>query len=377
MLRGSLFTVTVLLAALMATPALAASKINSEQGAFTVETVAEGLKSPWGLVFLSDGQMLVTEKPGTLRIIQADGTLGAPLEGLPEIAARGQGGLLDVTLDPDFANNKLVYFSFSEPGEGGSSTAVARGVLNDDRLDNVEVIFSQKPKVRSNGHFGSRLIFANDGALFVTLGDRQQDFNIAYPQKLDNHIGKVVRINSDGSVPEDNPYVGKDGLDEIWSYGHRNIQGAVLHPQTGELWTNEHGPQGGDEINIARATLNYGWPIITYGEQYGGGKIGIGTHKEGMEQPLYHWVPSIATAGMTFYTGDAFPDWKGNLFVTGLRGQVLSRLVVEGEQVKHEERLLTDAVGKRLRHVVQGPDGFLYLLTDESNGEILRLKPAR
>src|SRR5690606_3391226 len=239
MLRAKLTTTLVLVTGLMAMPALAASKINSERTSFTVEKVAEGLKNPWGMTFLPDGDMLVTERSGTLRVVAANGTLGAPLKGLPEIAARGQGGLLDVTLDPDFAENQLVYISYSEPGKGGTSTAVARGQLADDRLHNVEVIFSQKPKVNSNGHFGSRLVFANDGTLFVTLGDRQQDFKIAYPQKLDNHIGKVVRINSDGSVPADNPYVGKEGLDEIWSYGHRNIQGAILHPTTGELWTNE------------------------------------------------------------------------------------------------------------------------------------------
>ncbi len=376
MFPGKLTTL-LLLAALLAVPAQAASTITSERASFTVETVTEGLQNPWGLAFLPDGSMLVTERPGQMRVVSPSGEKGPALQGLPEITARGQGGLLDVALDPNFSDNRWVYFSFSEPGDGGTSTAVARGQLGEGRLDNVEVIFSQRPKVNSNGHFGSRLVFDQAGRLFITLGDRQQDFDLAYPQKLDNHIGKVVRINSDGSVPDDNPYVGREGLDEIWSWGHRNIQGATLHPQTGELWTNEHGPQGGDEINIARATLNYGWPVITYGEQYGGGKIGIGVRKEGMEQPLYYWLPSIATAGMTFYTGDAFPGWQGSLFVASLRGQVLSRLDIEDERVMHEERLLGKEVGKRLRDVVEGPDGFLYLLTDESNGAILRIKPAK
>lgn len=377
MFPAKITTALLLVSALAASAHLAAKEISSERADFTVETVTEGLKNPWGLAFLPNGAMLVTERPGQMRIVSPAGEKGPALEGLPEIAARGQGGLLDVTLDPQFSDNRMVYFSFSEPGEGGSSTAVARGQLGEGRLNDVEVIFSQQPKVNSNGHFGSRLVFADNDTLFITLGDRQQDFDKAYPQKLDNHIGKVVRINRDGSIPEDNPYVGQEGLDEIWSWGHRNIQGATLHPKTGELWTNEHGPQGGDEINIARATLNYGWPVITYGEQYGGGKIGIGVRKEGMEQPLYYWLPSIATAGMTFYTGDAFPGWQGSLFVTSLRGQVLSRLDIDGERVMHEERLLGKEVGKRLRDVVEGPDGYLYLLTDEANGAILRIKPAK
>jgi|SRR5690554_1170966 len=370
------FTTLLLLAGTLLLPTWALSATDSERASFVVETVTDGLSNPWGLAFLPDGSMLVTERSGQMRIVTAQGKKGPPLQGLPEIVARGQGGLLDVTLDPAFGDNRQIYFSFSEPGKGGSSTAVARAQLADERLENVEIIFSQQPKVKSHGHFGSRLIFDQQGKLFITLGDRQQDFDLAYPQKLDNHIGKVVRINSDGSIPADNPYVDGEGLDEIWSWGHRNIQGAALHPQTGELWTNEHGPQGGDEINIARATLNYGWPEITYGEQYGGGKIGRGVRQEKMEQPLYYWLPSIATAGMTFYTGEAFPGWQGSLFVTSLRGQVLSRLDIEGERVMHEERLLQREVGKRLRHVVEGPEGYLYLLTDESNGAIVRLRPA-
>lgn len=355
-------------------------EVDTEKARVKVSTVTDGLKNPWGLTFLPSGAMLVTERSGDMRVVSADGTKGPALKGLPEIESRGQGGLLDVTLDPDFAENRWVYFSFSEPGEGGTSTAVARGKLDSDsseELTQVEVIFSQKPKVKSNGHFGSRLVFRDDGTLFVTMGDRQQDFEDAYPQKLNSHIGTLVRINSDGSVPDDNPFVGnKRALPEIWSYGHRNVQGADLHPQTRELWTGEHGPQGGDEINLTEAGKNYGWPVITYGEQYGGGKIGEGTHKEGMEQPLHYWDPSIANAGMTFYTGDKFPQWRGNLLVTALKFQLLSRLELEGTEVKHEERMFADSVGKRLRDVVQGPEGYLYLLTDDSNGAILRVTPA-
>lgn len=345
-----------------------------------IVTVAEGLTHPWGLAFLPDGRMLVTERSGQMRLVTPEGEKGPALQGLPEIVSRNQGGLLDVTLDPNFEQNQWVYFAFSEPGEGGTSgTSVARGKLGDNQLNDVKIIFAQKPKVKSNGHFGSRLVFKDDGTLFITMGDRQQDHKERLPQKLDSHIGTVARIHPDGSVPSDNPFIeDKNALPEIWSYGHRNIQGADLHPITRELWTGEHGPQGGDEINITLPGKNYGWPVITYGEQYGGGPILEGiTHKEGMEQPIYFWRPSIANAGMTFYTGDKFPGWENNLLVTSLRAMTLSRLVVENNRVIHEERLLTDSLGKRLRDVVQGPDGFLYLLTDESNGRILRLEPAQ
>ncbi|MGD8175789.1 PQQ-dependent sugar dehydrogenase [Marinimicrobium sp. ARAG 43.8] len=355
--------------------------VDSEKAKLSVTTITDGLSNPWGMTFLPNGDMLVTERSGDMRIVSADGTKSAPLKGLPEIVSRGQGGLLDVNIDPDFSENRWVYFSFSEPGSGGTSTAVARGKLLAEHLDElreVEVIFSQQPKVRSNGHFGSRLVFRDDGTLFITMGDRQQDFEDNYPQKLDSHIGSVARINPDGSVPEDNPFVNRDGaLPEIWSYGHRNVQGAALHPETRELWTGEHGPQGGDEINITRADHNYGWPIITYGEQYGGGEIGEGTEKEGMEQPVHYWDPSIANAGMIFYTGDQFPQWKGNLLVTALKFQLVSRLELEGEKVVHEERLFADSIGKRLRDIEQGPDGNLYLLTDDRNGAVLKVSPAK
>jgi len=278
-------------------------------------------------------------------------------------------------LAPDFATSKKIYFSYSEPGEKGTnSTAVAHAILNGNTLEKVTRIFSQKPKIESSAHFGSRLVWAEDGTLFVTLGDRYSEKDKA--QTLDNHQGKVIRINADGSVPQDNPYVKKAGaLPEIWSYGHRNVQGAAINPLTKKLWTGEHGPQGGDELNIDEAGKNYGWPVITYGENYGGGKIGEGTHKDGMEQPVYKWVPSIATAGFIFYTGDKFPQWKNNILVTSLREQTLVRLVLDGDKITKEGRLLKKDVGQRLRSVIQGPDGLIYLATDESKGKILRLSP--
>ncbi len=334
-----------------------------------LETVAQGLEHPWGLAFLEDGRMLVTERGGKLRIVE-EGKVGAPIKGLPEIAAGGQGGLLDVSVREDW-----IYFAFSEPGEtqGENSTAVARARLTGNSLSELAIIFRQSPKFPSRGHFGSRLVFAPDGSLFITLGDRQKARDDA--QLLDNHHGKVVRIWPDGRVPEDNPFVGKDGaLPEIWSYGHRNIQGAAIHPDTGELWIHEHGPQGGDEVNIARAGKNYGWPVISYGEEYGGGKIGVGTEKAGMEQPQYYWTPSIAPSGMTFYTGDAYPQWQGNLFVGALKFQYLGRLSLDGNEVVAEQRLLEDSLDQRVRDVVQGPDGMLYLLTDQRRGQLLRLQ---
>lgn len=351
--------------------------VPSETTPLRVITVAEGLKNPWALDFLPNGNMLVTERGGQMRIVNKDGTKGPTLKGLPEIFTRGQGGLLDVALAPDFATSKRIYFSYSEPAEEGkaNSTAVAYATLTGNQLKNVTRVFSQQPKFASTAHFGSRLVFAPDGTLFITLGDRYSRMEDA--QTLNNHHGKVVRINPDGSVPGNNPYVQTPGaLPEIWSIGHRNIQGAALHPTTGKLYTGEHGPQGGDEINLDEAGKNYGWPIITYGENYGGGKIGIGTHKKGMEQPLYKWVPSIAPAGMTFYTGNKFPEWKGDLLVASLRGKALVRLELEGEKITHEERLLEKEIGERLRDLVQGPEGYLYLISDETNGKIYRLEPA-
>ena len=340
-------------------------------------TIASGLQNPWGLAFLPDGRMLVTERAGRLRIVQTDGRLSEPVTGLPRIDVGGQGGLLDVAIDPKFADNALVYWSYSEPGttgEGGNSTAVARGKLEGTQLTGVKVIFRQSPKVASSAHFGSRLVFARDGRLFVTLGDRFSRRDDA--QTLDTHHGKVVRIEADGRVPADNPFVGRSGaLPEIWSYGHRNLQGAALHPQTGELWAHEHGPQGGDELNLVAAGKNHGWPVITYGREYGTGfKIGDGTARADVVAPLTYWVPSIAPSGMAFLTSDRYPGWKGNLFIGALRGALLVRLELDGSTVLKEHRLLK-SLGERIRDVRQGPDGWLYLLTDSSNGRVIRLEP--
>ena len=334
--------------------------------------VARGLEHPWGLAFLPDGRMLVTERPGRLRIVAANGQLSAPLAGVPAVQAGGQGGLLDVALDPGFAQNKLVYLSFSEPGTGGASTAVARGQLGDKGLTSVRVIYRQVPKVSGSGHFGSRLVFRRDGTLFVTQGDRQSYSEQA--QDLASGLGKVVRINSDGSIPKDNPFVGRQGVrPEIWSYGHRNAQAAALDPTTGELWTVEHGARGGDELNHPQAGKNYGWPVISYGRHYSGRKIGEGTSKAGMEQPVYYWDPVIAPSGMAVYTGDAYPGWKGNIFIGSLSPGGLVRLTMEKGRVKTEERYLEE-LNERIRDVVQGPDGKLYLLTDNDDGRILRVE---
>ncbi|MFN8828304.1 MAG: PQQ-dependent sugar dehydrogenase [Labrys sp. (in: a-proteobacteria)] len=338
-----------------------------------VEVVAGGLEHPWGLAFLPDGRMLVTERPGRLRIVAADGTVSPPVEGVPTVDDNGQGGLLDVALDPAFAQNGLVYLSFSEPGEGGSGTSVARGRLDGTTLRDVGVIYRQTPKVGGGRHFGSRLVFAPDGTLFVTQGDRGSMSESA--QDLATTIGKVVRIKPDGSIPADNPFIGRsDARAEIWSYGHRNAQGATIDPATGLLWTVEHGARGGDELNQPQAGRNYGWPVITYGRDYSGEKIGVGTTRSGLEQPVYYWDPSIAPSGLTFYTGDAIPAWKGSLFLGALAGQRLVRLTLREGKVTGEEVLLAD-LGERIRDVVEGPDGFLYLLTDSDDGRVLRIRP--
>jgi aldose sugar dehydrogenase len=340
----------------------------TKTGTIKVETVATGLAHPWGLAFLPDGRMLVTERTGTLRLVSKDGKLSAPLSGVPEVVVAGQGGLLDVAIDPDFKSNSLVYLSYSEPGEGGASTAVARGKLGDSGLENVEVIFRQVPKINGNLHFGSRLVFAPDGTLFVTLGER---FQFAPAQDLNNDLGKIVRINPDGSVPKDNPFVGrKDVRPEIWSYGHRNPQGAAINPETGKLWETEFGPRGGDELNIPQAGANYGWPVVSWGNHYTGEDIpDPPTHPE-FADAIYHWNPVISPSGITFYTGDAISAWKGNLLIGGLSEQAIVRLTLDGEKVVDEERI---PMGTRIRDVVQGPDGAVYALTDEGNGEILRL----
>ncbi len=344
--------------------------------AIKVETFARGLVHPWGLAFLPDGRLLVTERPGRLRIVGKDGRLSAPVQGVPKVYASGQGGLLDVQIGPDFATSGAVYLSYADPRDGSrNGTSVARGKLVTDggggRLEDAKVIFRQEPAYASAQHFGSRIVFTRDGSLFVTLGERYSARDQA--QNPANHLGKLVRIMPDGSPYAGNPK--KPGWrPEIWSIGHRNVQGAALHPETGKLWTAEHGARGGDEINIPEAGKNYGWPVITYGRDYSYAKIGEGTHKAGMEQPIYYWDPSIAPSGAAFYTGDRFPEWKGNLFVGALAGQALHRLVLDGEKVVGEETLLADQ-GERIRDVRNGPDGALWLLTDNPEGRVLRVVP--
>ncbi|MGK9170263.1 PQQ-dependent sugar dehydrogenase [Inquilinus limosus] len=377
------FAAPVLAAAALLIPVTDAAAVDAtydtEKGRIRVQTVGEGLSHPWGLAFLPDGRMLVTERDGDLRLVVAGGRPSAPIAGVPKVVVGGQGGLLDVVVDPSFIQSRMVYLSYSEPGRGGNSTAVARGRLSEDgtRLTGVEVIFSQKPKLDSSMHFGSRLVFDRQGHLFITLGERFQARTRDQAQQLNSHLGKVIRIWPDGSVPEDNPFAGrKDALPEIWSYGHRNIQGAALDPDTGVLWINEHGPRGGDEINIPEAGKNYGWPVVSYGVNYNGSPVGTGKQEApGMVGPIYHWTPSIGVSGMAFYTADAVPGWRGNIFVGGLAIPKLVRLERNGDRITGSEDLLED-LALRIRQVTQGPDGALYLLTDESDGEILRVGPA-
>lgn len=344
-----------------------------------VEEIAAGLDHPWSIAFLPDARMLVTERPGRMRVVTTDGRVSAPIAGLPDVDARGQGGLLDVTLSPDFSRDRLIYWSYAEPrGDATNGTSVARGRLSDDlaRVDDVQVIFRQQPAWRSTGHFGSRLVFDRAGHLFITLGERQLPAPRQLAQDLATDLGKVVRINADGSIPSDNPFVGRaNARPEIWSYGHRNVQGADLNPATGELWTIEHGPQGGDELNIPRAGRNYGWPVITYGEDYSGRPEGEGIAvRAGMEQPIYYWDPVIAPGDMDFYRGDLFP-WRGDILIAALRGEALVRLRIAGERVVGEERVL-EGQG-RLRDVAEAADGALWVITDATNGRLLRLTPER
>ena len=352
--------------------------------AFDVVTVAEGLENPWGVAFLPNGKMLITERPGRLRVVSADGKLSEPVAGLPPVDARGQGGLLDVALDPSFASNGLIYWTYAEPGDGVNNTAAARGKFVDGpvpRVEDVKVIYSQRPSIASRQHYGSRLVFARDGLLYITQGERSITEGRMQAQRLDGLIGKIVRIHPDGTIPKDNPFVGREGVrPEIWSLGHRNIQAAALNPSTGELWEVEHGTRGGDEINIARKGKDYGWPTIAYGIEYAGGPILDGlTAKEGMEQPIYYWDPVIGPSGMAFYTGNLFPAWRGNLFIGGHATSDLVRLELNGEKIVGEERLLTDLQPKRerIRDVRQGPDGAIYLLTDSQQGRLLKLVPKR
>ena len=362
-------------AALSAASTASAQTVRSQAHSFKVVTLTEGLEHPWGLAFLPDGRMLVTERPGRLRVVAADGKLDPrPVEGLPAIAETGQGGLLDVALHPQFRDNRWVYLSYAARGDRGVGTEVLRGKLSGHRLEDTQVLFRMQPKSGGGRHFGSRLVFDRAGYLFITLGDRgDQD----RAQRLNDHAGSVIRLHDDGRVPADNPFAGRAGaLPQKYTLGNRNMQGAALQPETGVLWTHEHGPQGGDEVNVIRPGRNYGWPVITYGVNYGvGTKIGEGTHKAGMEQPLHKWVPSIAPSGMAFYTGDKFPRWRGDLFVGSLKFQLLVRLKLDGETVVQEERVLEGELG-RIRDVRVGPDGYIYLLTDSSDGALVRLEPA-
>jgi glucose/arabinose dehydrogenase len=367
----------VVAAAALAGPA-AAQTFRSSAGDLKVEAVASGLSRPWGLAFLPDGGMLVTEKPGRMRLVGRDGKLSPPLAGVPPVYSSGQGGLLDVALDREFTQNRAVYFCYAEPVSGGTRTALARARLTDGeppRFDEVRVIFHQRGPLSSGNHHGCRIVQTQDGNLFLTLGDHFSHRDEA--QNLGNHVGKVVRIRPDGSAPPDNPFVNRPGaLPEIWSYGHRNSQGAALHPQSGRVWMHEHGPRGGDEINVPAAGKNYGWPVIGYGIDYSGAKIHAGTSRAGMEQPVKYWVPSIAPSGMAFLAGDLFPQWRGQLFVGALAAQLLVRLELDGERVIGEERML-QGLRERIRDVRAGPDGALWLLTDSSAGRILRVTPAR
>lgn len=377
---GTLLTLLLLLPSLTH-----ASTATASEGKIRVLTIAPGLEHPWGLAFLPDGQMLVTERPGRLRAIGRDGKVSAAISGLPAVFAQGQGGLFDVVADSDFAKNRRIYLSYAEAGSAAekdkNGLAVASAELSADlkSLHKLRVIFRQLPKVNSSGHFGGRLVLAPDDKIFITLGDRQSRSERGKAQDLSTHHGKIVRIKRDGSLPADNPFVQRKNIrPEIWSYGHRNIQGAALHPDTGELWISEHGPQGGDEINIARAGKNYGWPVVTYGCEYGSCfSIGEGKQKAGMEEPLTYWVPrSIAPSGLAFYSGQAFPEWQGDLFSGALAGRALWHLGLQGNRIVSRQALLAE-LEERIRDVKTGPDGFLYLLTDSDAGRLLRVEPAR
>jgi aldose sugar dehydrogenase len=347
--------------------------------AFDVTVLAKGLEHPWSVEPLPGGDLLVTEKPGRMRIVSAAGRLREPLTGLPRVDARGQGGLLDAVLSPKFESDRTIYWSFSEPRQGGNATSVARGVLSSDRtgLEQVRVIFRAMPTYNGDKHFGSRLMFGTDGMLYVTLGERSDTPMRPQAQQLNSHMGKILRINPDGSAPKDNPFVGKDNAKpEIWSLGHRNVQAATFDPQ-GRLWEVEHGTNGGDELNLVQKGKNYGWPIVAYGEEYSGQAIqGAVTAREGYEQPVYYWDPVIAPSGAQFYTGSAFPEWKDNLFVGGMGAQALVRLTLENDRVTGEEHLLKDRK-QRVRDVRQGPDGALYIVTDEDNGQLWKVAPRR
>jgi aldose sugar dehydrogenase len=354
----------------------AAETFQTEKLTIRTETVASGLDHPWSLAFLPDGRKLVTERAGRLRVIDANGVLLAqPVAGVPAVEARGQGGLLDVLPHPEFTDNGLIYLSYSAPGDGGASTAVARGrLVGDGGLTDVETIFEAAPKSSGGRHFGSRMVWGGDGKLYVSLGERGND---DWAQMRDRTPGSVLRLNADGSVPDDNPFVGQPGIrPEIFTWGNRNPQGMIVDPESGEIWEQEHGPRGGDEINILKPGANYGWPVFTHGTAYSGLSMGEGTAKPGMEQPIWHWTPSIAPSGMARYTGTAFPEWQGDIFVGSLKFKYLERMEFSGTRVTHREELLRGALG-RIRDVRQGPDGMLYVLTDESDGTVTRIEPVR
>lgn len=371
LLRAFFLAPTCLVVTLFAGVA-SAQVMNSVAGDFEAVVVSEGLEHPWAVAFLPDSRMLVTERGGDLRVVSPDGTVSEPVSGVPEVAARGQGGLLDVVLHPAFDANGWIYLTYSRPAEDGARTAVARARLSGSTLVDVETIFVAENPGSGGGHFGSRLAFAPDGTLYVTVGERNRGRDA---QNLSNHNGTILRLNDDGSIPDDNPFVGQAGaLPSTYSYGHRNPQGMAVHPTRGEVWTHEHGPKGGDEINLLKPGANYGWPVVTYGRSYAGLPIGEGTTKPGMEPPLHHWTPSIAPSGMAFYTGDAFPAWQGNLFVGSLKFRNLVRVVLNGTRVVGQEVLLDGAFG-RIRDVRQGPDGLIYVLTDHPNGRLIRLQP--
>ncbi|MQW08665.1 PQQ-dependent sugar dehydrogenase [Sinorhizobium meliloti] len=346
--------------------------LDTESGPVSVEVFAGGLEHPWGAALLPDGDMLVTERPGRLRLVSAEGAVGEPIEGVPDVFAQGQGGLLDVALDPDFATNRTVYLSFAEEREGGAATSVGRGRLNDDAtaLSDFKIIFRQEPAVSGENHFGSRLAFAPDGKLFITLGER---FDMQEAQDPANHLGTIVRLNPDGSIPDDNPFVGREGADEIWSYGHRNVQSAAIHPETDVLWTAEMGPMGGDELNIPEAGKNYGWPAVSWGRHYTGERIPDPPSRPEFAGSIHSWTPVISPSGMMFYTGDLFADWRGDLLIGGLSVGGIVRVQTDGQKVTGEEVLSLEA---RIRDLLQASDGSVLALIDAASGRILRLRPA-
>ncbi|MFO7731799.1 MAG: PQQ-dependent sugar dehydrogenase [Spirochaetia bacterium] len=348
----------------------AAQRIRSDQTVFHLVKEADGLDHPWALAFLPDGDMLISERPGRM-LLYSGGDLKV-VTGLPDIYASGQGGLLDIALHPQFEQNRWVYFTYSTAGSGGAGTALYRARLEGTRLTDGEQLYRLSRLTGTGRHFGSRIVFGPDGYLYMSIGERGDRYRA---QQLDDAAGSTLRLNPDGSIPGDNPFSGRsDVLAEIYSYGHRNAQGMAVHPQTGEIWQHEHGPRGGDEVNIIKAGANYGWPKVSFGEEYRGGPIGEGSVAPGIEAPLIHWTPSIAPSGMSFYTGDLFSEWRGDLFVGALAGQHLRRLELDGQQVVNQEVLLQGRIG-RIRDVKVGPEGYLWLLTDEQNGSLYRLRP--